>query len=302
MSTATTDAKKKKKVEVLVLELVDRRPSGYEKEGSRQEGMPIFLDSPSLQYILPRSVTVDKSGKLINLRYLKSGRDIYEEEQKKRNEEHNPQSDYIIFENGLLTVRNEGHDRNLYEYLRLCSFNRDAPGRYDEVTPIFYQVDAEAAAEEDNQDLEDLTDALKLATDLRTKKAEGGTLYEEEKIDMLVSLFNIQVDNDSYPIKFQSIVSIATTRPTWFKKMVEDRTAPVRVAIIQAREAGVITFDGDVASFIDNKRIFYSFTSKDLDTRISDLSNHFISKKGAADYKEMIIMLNTKKEDMMGRQ
>lgn len=303
MSQAVTASKAKKtKVPVLVLELLDRRPSGYEKEGSRDAGAPIFLDAPSIQFILPRSVMIDPVTKeIVNLRYLKSGRDIFQEAQEKRNEQHNPQSDYIVFENGVLTVRREGNERNLYDFLSACSWNQNASNRYDEVQPIFCEINEEAAAEADMQDIEDFSDALQLATGMRTKKATGGSEYDEERIDALVALFNIQVE-DSYPIKFQAIVSIATTRPTWFKKMVDDTTASVKIAIVQGRELGVISMDGDHASFIDSQRNFYKFIEKELEARILELSNYLISKKSAKDYKELVLKVNAAKELKLGLQ
>ena len=66
---------KTKKPEVMVLQLIDRRESSWVLEGSREAGLPQYLDAPAEKRILNQSVALDTRkgavpGSYRKLRYL----------------------------------------------------------------------------------------------------------------------------------------------------------------------------------------------------------------------------------------
>ncbi len=285
---------KVKQVPILVLETLDRRPSNFEKEGSREDGKTIFLDSASQHFILTRSVMLDDEGSLVPIRYIRNARSIYEDDQNKVGTKSNPLTDYIVFEHGVLTVRREGTDIMLYDYLKSCSFNADAPKRSQGVEAIFYEVNAESEAEGQLESFDELVDSMNLLRELRSKGPGGIAVYNEERIEALSTLFNIR-NVDSLTEKFNVLLGIATTRPSFYKKMVDDITVSIKIHVTQGRELGVLSVDGDGPSFMETGRVFAKFKAKTVEKRFDELVNYFISKEGEKDYKELAVRIDAAK-------
>lgn len=282
-------------VPVLVMELIDRRPSSWVKEDSEQFGRPIFLDCPAQQFILPRSVMYGKNKELVDICYMKSAKSIFVETNKKDGFSHNPQTDFIVFEHGVLTVRREGADKNLYDYLKNCSYNRDAENRYEGVDPIFFEINTEVVAEDGLDELTDVTEALQMVTALRTKKPGAAPEYNTERIDALVYLFNIQT-GDTPAEKLQSLASVASSRPGYFMRMVADASASMRVVVVKARELGVISTEGPHAMFLDSNKNFYKFNGSSLDERIDELTDFFLNKENKKVLNELNVKTNAAAE------
>lgn len=275
----------------IVLELTDRRPSSYVRQGSEDSGLPLHLDAPSLYKVLNRSIMVDpKTGKRTPIRYIVGCETIVEAEQKAQGIDPNPLHSAVYFENGVLSVEGDGRYAPLYEFLKKCEWNESNSNRPKTAQVCFREINTELKASQQIDDLDDKSEAFAFVAGLRSKAASGGYTYDEPRIEALLAQFNLKV-GDSPAEKVAALVGIAQTRPTFFMERVNSTTATVRFTVMSARDMGVIILEGDRASFKSTGEAFHKFKSKDGDTRIIELVNHFLNPKNKTDIDRLNIEL-----------
>lgn len=285
------------KDKVLYLELVDRQNSGYEKEGSREEGHPVFMDAPDRRRILSRSQILCEDGKTLRvIRYIKGCDTIFEDEQQKRNIQPNPLTDVIWFEGSQTkTVRNIGADMPLFAYLAACPFNENAPNRPEGSPTIFREIHAEVVAKQGLEDLDSERAIGNIIGELYEKTADGYS-YDEVKIGYYLTLLRI----NPFETPAENLVAInrvAKADPDKFLSTIASKTKEYRIEIMEAIKLDVIDVKGDRAVWVEGQGVFTkSMRVKTQDEKIDFLTRYFLSPEGVEDYKTMITRLDTAKE------
>ncbi len=279
---APVNKKTVKKYPPLILELTNRRPSAFVMKGTENSENPDRLDCPSEYLLRNRSVVVDDKGVRNESRYIKGCPEFLVKKQTEINAKPNPREDAIVFEFGRLTVLREGIFVGLYDFLANHESNRSNEIRPDGAEDVFYQINTAAEAESAMVDLDVFADAINIVKALREKSGNGFT-YDTEKINKYCKLLNV-IPLESDAEKLQVLFVTANTNPVFFMDLIKESTFELRLEITTARELGVISTDGDTASFTDEGKGFYKFKEKkDPHVRISELVNYFDKDEGARD-------------------
>ena len=274
----------------LILELIDRKPSLFVMKGTEMAEEPDRLDVSSQYMLLNDSVVLVAGEKKTDPKKHKkarwiSGCDlILVEEQDKMGIKPNPLNDVIVFKFGRLVVEREGKDIGLYDFLKKYDGNISNPDRPESAIGIFKEINTAVEAEERITDIDAEGDALKYLSSLQTKKGgQGGTAktyeYNTEKIAWCCKLFNLTT-GDSPSEQLEALVTKARQNPSLFNDMIADASSDLKVVIKTARELGVISLDGDVASFAEDKSVICKLKSKAMNDKIDELAEYLRSADG----------------------
>lgn len=285
----------KPKVESIVIEIIDQKPSGWILEGSADHDLPITLTVSTDRHIINRSAVRQEDGSHKAIRYIAGCDEIYEEEQKRLGIMPNPAEDKIWISGGRMTVPNEGRQRGLYKYLKACEYNEDAPNRPYGATAIFKEVKTEANAQNTLLNLHEEEQAMKMIFALARKQADNSFVYDTERIGFLCNLFKVQ-SFESEAERVAVLAGVAKSNPSYFVNTIADYESTMKVALLQALDMKVISFDGDRASFPRTNFAFYTFRAKHRDKRIEELAAFLITPEGKQAYDEMIIEAEAEKK------
>lgn len=267
----------KNKYPTLVLELAHRRKSAFILEGTEKSPEPDILDCAS-EYMLRNTSVVLIGGKRVKTRYI-AGSDMFKlDEQVKADIRPNPLQDIIYFTFGRLTVNREGLNVGLYDFLVNHEGNRDNPNRPPNAEDVFYTINTEADAESQLADLDETAEVMTYLSSLRKDKPgkEKGYIYDTEKIERMCKMLGvIPVESDAEKLKI--LVATGVGNPRFFLQLLNAKTADLRVEVVTAREMGVISIDGESASFTENGENFYKFKNRNgnYDSRITELVDYF---------------------------
>jgi len=288
----------KSKYPTLVLELVHRRPSVFVLQGTEKNPEPDVLDCAS-EYMLRTTSVMMEKGKRVKIRYI-AGSELFKlDDQVKQDLKPNPLQDIIYFTFGRLSVNREGLNIGLYDFLSNHEGNRDNPNRPPNAEDVFYQINTEADAESSLADLDETAEVMNYLTTLRKpvpgKKKEF--TYDTEKIERLCKMLGVvPVESDAEKLKI--LVATGVGNPLFFLQLINAKTADLRVDVVTAREMGVISIDGESASFIENGENFYKFKNKNgnYDARITELVEYFSTEAGEMNLSIMEAKLEFAKE------
>lgn len=283
--------------EVLVLRLIDRRESNYAKEGTEKGPNPVFLDAPNSKRVMNQSWIRGEDGTPKQIRYLASCGFLDFDRQEKEKYKRSAEFDTIWFKNGMLTVVNDGRAMALFQFLKTCSENRDAPDRLDDYAPVFYEVKTSAENEKMLSADSDRFKAQKLIYDLMKESADDkGFIYDKDKIDGLCVVFNVVSDPGDYAGKVQGLLAKAAADPVVFMNSIAEQKNSMRVNIGMAMEMGVLSLASGVATLVQSQKNIIELDSKKADKQIDELSFFFLSEEGAIFYTEMMIELEAAKK------
>lgn len=255
----------KKNPEVLLLELVDKRSSGFIMEGTENTPNPQEKNCPSVFWIPTMGMMLkpDENGVLRNvpIRYIKGCDEIVVAEQEKRGIKPNPKADKIMFKEGFGTIVKEGDGYGLHEYLVNAGYYEDNPNRSPNSTPIYREIKLNKIAEEIIEADEYMKDVLVFLSSLRSKRGSE-VVYNEEKIDALCQLLAVYAITPA--LKLTGIANLAKARPEWFLKTVKSFEGQLQSEITHALQLNVIKIEGTVVSYLHEDKILKTFGSDKL--------------------------------------
>lgn len=274
----------------LILELIDRKPSSFVLKGTENNPEPERLDTSSDWILLNESIVLvpgakkDDPPKQKKARWISGSDVILVEEQEKLGLKPNPLNDVIVFKFGRLSVERSGNTVGLYDFLKKYDGNISNPNRPDNVMAIFKEIDTAVEAQEEISDIGAEAKAITYLASLQTEKGgQGGSAktyeYNTDKIVWLCKLFNLTT-GDSDAERLQALIAKARQNPKLFNDTLEDASSDLKVVIKTARELGIISLDGDVASYAEDKSVICKLKTKAMNDKVDELAEYLRSGDG----------------------
>lgn len=291
-------------VETMVLELTDRRATGWVLDGSEESGMPLQLDTSSSTCIKARSVVksvkeVDGKDTIVfrPIRYIKGCTTIFVDEQEKMGVKPNPQVDLqdLYFINGTKTVTNKPGEKSLFDYLKNYEGNEDNKNRPDSARVCFRELKSKEIAESSITDFDADLEARNYLKKLKTGERNGSVQYKKKEIDFLCTLFNLPY-LANYPEKFNSLIAIAVANPVKFNESVANAKSGMLADINLSIKLGVVKLDSTKAVLTQNNSVLASFSSSKTQDQLEELASFFLSESGEMSYRQFEIELKAAKE------
>lgn len=276
------------KIDIGIFEIADRRPSDFTLEGSEAMGMPVTLDCTSIHRIIPISTVVDKkTGRLSEIRFISGSHELDVKKQNEMGLKWNAVTDQIYIEGPRITIVGKDHHKSLLEYMRNCSYNKDAPNRPDGAPVIFFEVKKDEMTKRSIKTSQLEAKAISMCNRLVTMGPNDEPEYDKERIDFVARIFNITGAED-HGDKFIAILEIAKADPEYFLSTYANTTNEYRVAIRTAKELGVLGLDGPTAVLTASNAPIFRFNSKKVEAREEELIDFFLSE-GEKEYQELVI-------------
>lgn len=295
------------KFDTIFLELVEKRNSGFVKQGTAGTAFHEELNCPNIRWI-PNSgfkaVQEQHNGKTITvhkeIRWLKNCNTIDKEEQDRRGIKPQPFEDKIPFEKGFATVVRNGSTVSLYDYLVDVFYNENSKNRPETATSIFKVMEIDKKAEEiDESDIE-MADAIQLVASLRTMTSAKDKTYKynEDRLNSLCELCNVYADTTA--TKFHALMSLAKVRSRWFLDLVVKFEQTILTEATHALELDVIRFDGNTVLYTDEDKVIKNLGTGNLsrDSKIEKLSDFLKTKEGNAHLTELRAKIEVKKDNI----
>jgi hypothetical protein len=277
------------KAPVMYLELLEKRNSGFVKNGTDGTAFHEELNCPNIRWIPTsgfKAVTEKHDDRDViafkEIRWVKNCSTIDKDEQEKRNIKPNRMEDKIPFEKGFATVVREGSTISLYDYLKDVFYSKDSENRPETADAIYRVMQLDKQAEEiDESDIE-MADAIKLVASLRTtiSSKEKTYKYNEERLNSICELCAVYADSPA--TKFHALMSLAKGRSKWFLDLVVKFEQTILTEVTHAVELEVIRFDGNTAVYKDEDKIIKNLGMGNLsrDSKIEKLSDFLKTKEG----------------------
>jgi len=295
------------KAPVMYLELIEKRNSGFVKNGTDGTAFHEELNCPNLRWI-PNSgfkAIMEKHGDadvvaFKEIRWVKNCSTIDKNEQDQRNIKPNRVEDKIPFEKGFATVVREGSTISLYDYLNDVFYNKDSLNRPETADAIYRVMQLDKQAEEiDESDIE-MADAIKLVASLRTQVGtkDKSYKYNEERLDAMCAICNVYADSTA--TKFHALMSLAKARSKWFVDLVVKFEQTILTEVTHAAELEVIRFDGNTALYTNEDKVIKNLGTGNLakDTKIEKLSDFLKTKEGNPHLTELRAKIQVAKENI----
>lgn len=277
------------KAPVMYLELLEKRNSGFVKNGTDGTAFHEELNCPNIRWIPNSGFKAVKEkhgdGEVVafkEIRWVKNCSTIDKDEQDRRNIKPNRMEDKIPFEKGFATVVREGSTISLYDYLKDVFYSKDSEDRPETADAIYRVMQLDKQAEEiDESDIE-MADAIKLVASLRTQVSakDKSYKYNEERLDAMCTICNVYAD--SVATKFHALMSLAKARSKWFLDLIVKFEQTILTEVTHAVELEVIRFDGNTALYKDEDKVIKNLGTGNLakDTKIEKLSDFLKTKEG----------------------
>lgn len=276
-----------KKDSVLVIELTDRRDSGYVKEGTQGTIFEQRLNSPSARRIKTTSVVKQSDGSYRQIRHIAGCPTIFVDEQDAKGYKPNGIEDNIWIENGSKTIVNLGRTMSMYRYLKACEFNGTNDQRPEGAEVMFKELNIQEEAKKELASQDVSMRAFDMTVGLATATKDGKWIFEEERIDYMCNLFLI-AGLESYEEKVLGLRALAAARPKYFLDLIGDTRSNTRAHIGQAIQYKVLDISGPHASFVANGANIIKFNSKEKNERIDQLVDYLLGKKGEDSYQTLL--------------
>lgn len=288
-------------VEVMYLEVLDKKPSGFIMNGTENTPYEQQLMAPTVQWVDARGkMAVYDEKKVrhdIEIRFINGCDSIIPKEQDDRGFKPNRLEDKIPFTNGFVTVRREGGSIGLFDYLKNAYWNADNPDRPSSATARYREVklDKKATAFLDEDEL--MTQAKSIVYSLRINSGTKGLYkYDTEKIDALCRLLSVW--EQSNETKLIVLLEKARTNPKGFLEIVSKSTQTVITEITYAIDLNVIRFDGNTAQYSEGNKVIFSMGNEKMkeDAKIEKLASFLLTEQGNAALTEIRTRLEVAKE------
>lgn len=304
MSDSKEQNASKKKAEVIIVELVDRRPSGFILDGTKGTRNEHELDAPTARFI-PNSgfrMQIDSEGKSTGvyeeIRYIKNRAEISIEEQQKKNIRPNRAAleDKIIIKGGRFAVTNEGSFKGLYTYLIDAFYSEQSIGRNADLDPLYRIIEEGKQEEIFNEQAIMEADAIRFIGNLYQKTGEREYRYNEEKINSLCTLFVVFAE--TMPGKINGLMAIAKRNPEGFLKKAEKMQQTINTEVAHALELNVIKFDGNTARYVAKDKVLAALGAGNMlhAKKIEKLADLLATPDYKAAYEELKIEIEVAQE------
>lgn len=303
------EAQRENKVPTILIELCDRRGSGFILDGTRNTNHEVELDSPTARFLpntgfRSKKVT-DASGKITTeyepIRYIKNQPIISTPEQDMKGIKPNRSAleDKIIVKAGRFSISKEGSYVGLYNYLMESFYNESNADRPKDLLPLYRVVDLTKQHEQMNEMAILEADAIQFISSLFTKIGAKEYKYSEEKINNLCTLFVIYAE--TMPAKISALMSHAKRDPEGFLRKAEKFEQVTMTEVAQALELGVIKFQGNTAIYVEKDKVIASVGTGNMsqDKKIEKLSDLLKTEEYKAVYEEFQIELEAAKEKLL---
>lgn len=293
------------KFETIFLELVEKRNSGFVKQGT--EGTPFHeeLNCPNIRWIPNsgfRAVEEEQNGKQVTvykeIRWIKNCNTIEKDEQERRGIKSQPFEDKIPFEKGFATVVRNGSTISLFDYLKDVFYNENSKNRPETADAIYRVMEIDKKAEEiDESDIE-MADAIKLVASLRTQtsKQDKTYKYNEERLNSICELCAVYADSTA--TKFHALMSLAKARSKWFLDLVVRFEQTILTEVTHAVELEIIRFDGNTV--LDGDKVLKNLGTGNLsrDTKIERFSDFLKTNEGNPILTELRVKIEVAKANI----
>lgn len=296
--------KSKKRSEVIIVELVDRRPSGFILDGTRGTRNEHELDSPTARFIPNKGLRAqigedgEPTGGFEEIRYIKNRKEISIDEQQRKNI--NPSraalEDKIIIKGGRFAVTNDGSYTGLFQYILDAFYNEGAKGRPEDLDPI-YRIIIPGKQEEMFNEQEILAaDAIRLIGTLY-QKTGSEYAYNEEKINALCNLFQIFSETNSG--KISGLMAIAKRDPENFLQKATKFEQTTVTEVTHALELNVLKFDGNTVRYALKDKVLANLGTGNLthEKKINKTADLLRTPDFKAQYEELKIEIEAAKEN-----
>lgn len=296
---------KKDKPPVIFIELCDRRPSGFIKDGTKGTDWEEELDSPVAEFIPNfgyRRAKKVENGKDVfynePIRYIKEQTVISVAEQKKLGIEPHRASkeDKIIIERGNFSVVREGSFVGLYDYILEAFYNETNPNRSESAQALYRVIDFDKEDEEINELDFMIADATQFVQRLVQKVGEKQYKYQEEKIKGLCQLFAIFAETPAGMVT--GLMAFAKKDPKTFLDKATKFEQTKMIQITHALELSVIKFEGNTVQYAAKDKIIATLGTGNMShaKKIEKLADLFGTPELRAAYDEFQLELEVAKE------
>lgn len=294
----------KEQVPVKYYELIDVKSSGFIQDGTENTAYQQELKGPSIQWISStgRKGQKDEKGIIhyVDIRYISGCESIIPEDQDKRGFKPNRFEDKIPFENNFTTVRREGNQVALFDYLKDVFFNDDAPNRPSSATPRYREVKLDKKAEVLLDEDELQTQAKMMVYELRQTTGDKKVpfKYNVEKIAARCRLLNVWDETPERQLVL--LLSKAVQNPKEFLEIVQKSEQTIITEVSHALELNVIKFDANTAQYVDENKIITTLGDgkmKELD-KIEKLASWLSTNEGTNSLTELRAKVEIAKEKL----
>lgn len=283
-------------------EVVERGNSGFIMDGTKGTIYEQQLKVPAIRWIPTQGRTAidgEQGSKVYkDIRYLSGSNIIDKEAQEKLGQLPNKLEDKIGIENGFMTVIRDGNTIALYDYLEKSFYNLDNPDRPDSATAIYREVKLDKKAVDLLDEDEMLTQAKSLVYQLRLETGDKKNRYKynTDRIDAICRLVNVW--DETPERKLILLLQTASQNPKLFLETVVKAERTVITEVSHSLELGVISFDKNVAQFVDGNEIIFTVEGDKLkqEQKIEQLASFFSTEEGNAGLTKMRTKLEIAKD------
>lgn len=270
---------------MLLLELADKRNSGWVQDGTERSANPMYVDTQEMTWVETEGfmgeIMTDGTPRNKKIRYIPNVDIIDQDRQDELKIDAKRKKSEIVFHRGFMTVVRERGTIGLYDYCANVFYNENAPNRPSTATAIFRVVDLNKKAEEINESDIEVVMALAEVYKLQKKNSKGGYDYNEAKIDSYASVLNIH-GGIGYGQKIKAISDFAKVNPTVFMESITAFDSVVSTEVAHAEELGVLEFQENVAQYKEGNEIIKSLGTQKMNKKqkIDSLSEYLKTPDG----------------------
>lgn len=287
----------KKKPEVVMIELVNTRDSGFVLDGTRGTDFEQRLDAPSACFLPNTGFMAGAAGELIEIRFIKNRDEI---EVQKQNQlgfkpSGNKLEDKIILKNGRQAIVKDGGYAGLYDYIMKVFYQENAPGR-PEGMPALFRVVVPGKKEEKLNEFEfQKSEAIQWLSQYYQKRGDK-YWFDEQKIDSLCQMFIVYADSPQG--KVNGLIAHINHDPVAFldkaMKMEQTVVSELHIAI----ELNVVKFEKNTLVYSNKDKVIMDCGKGNvsLDKKIVKASEFLQSPENKEIYDEFHIELETAQE------
>ena len=292
---------KEEKPEMLYIEALGMRGSGWIQDGTENTANPIELAWPE-KFGIPvtgkRKVFKEDGGwYLEDIRHIKSCPIIGVPEQKQKGIEPSPMpwEDALTLDKGFGIFVREGEMTGTFDYIKEATYNVSNPDRVATATGLYRVIKMEKKNEADIENEMVQADAIKFVGTLYEKKGKS-YVYNEQAIDAVCSLLSIFAE--TYSGRVIAIQQAAKQNPSWFLDKVVKFQQTTLTEVLHALELNVIEFSGNNVQYKTKDKLIVSLGSDKLsrDQKIENFGNWLRTSDGHEDYMELKAEIEMAKE------
>ncbi len=261
----------------MVFELANRqtRKNGYIRDDTRGTSNPISINAPQL-FMLPVTSRhhLGKGLGYVPIQYVPGADTCFvdnyvdakgelrkglKEQGYKLDEERNRamnNQQLLRFKNGILDLHKYGEDPALVAFVNMHENNAESPSGKNRNSSVlgmfkFQPVKAELKAATRTNRFEDDFEGMSIVKDLRTKTGTNEFVYDEIRMNAVISLLGIPVSHyglDSKSQKFEDILRHAQAGPAKFAEIVKSGIAEAEMIVAKGNALGILQISSKSAN------------------------------------------------------